>query len=183
MSKQEADFANTQASVIRCLLDINSRSYDCARIWHLSPDVKCGDGNRWAGKIGSVYSCCPKGLQGGSISKSLRSKFLILFSCSPNFQETSLSLSLLSVRLHSIVLSFPCRLSAGVQENGNTAALRFLSILNRLFWFFFFLSSLLHIYPFKKKKKWRSTFVIVASNNPATDLVRGSWWSYWKSGQ
>lgn len=74
-----------------------------------------------------------KGLQGGSISKSLRSKFLILFSCSPNFQETSLSLSLLSVRLYSIVLSFPCRLSAGVQENGNAAALRFLSILNRLF--------------------------------------------------
>lgn len=35
-----------------------------------------------------------KGLQGGSISKSLRSKFFILFSCSPNFQETSLSLSL-----------------------------------------------------------------------------------------
>lgn len=177
MSKQEADFANTQASVIRCLLDINSRSYDCARIWHLSPDVKCGDGNRWAGKIGSVYSCCPKVSREDQLVK-------VYVSCSPNFQETSLSLSLLSVRLYSIVLSFPCRLSAGVQENGNTAALRFLSILNRLFWFFFFLSLPFCIFiHLKKKKKRRSTFVIVASNNPATDLVRGSWWSYWKSGQ
>lgn len=152
------------------------------RIWHLSPDVECGDGNRWAGKIGSVYSCCPKGLQGGSISKSLRSKFLILFSCSPNFQETSLSLSLF---FQSVCTPLFYRSLVVFPQEFKKTATQQLCVSSQFsivcFDFFFFVTSLLHIYPFKKK--WRSTFVIVASNNPATDLVRGSWWSYWKSGQ
>lgn len=125
-----------------------------------------------------------KGLQGGSISKSLRSKFFILFSCSPNFQETSLSLSSFSPSvLHCFIVPLSSFRRSSRKRQHSSSAFPLNSQLSVLIFFFFLLPFCIFIHLKKKKKNEDPRFVIVASNNPATDLVRGSWWSYWKSGQ